>query len=237
MGLESNDTNTIDGLDQTWPLGKDPTLDGDNHIRLLKRVLKAIFPGESGNGFAEPIIATEDEINHLTGITYNVADKFEEIRIQASLMLQRLGGPNNLQMLMYNTQNFTVPLGWKRVVISENYLVVATTPQYAGTYQGTDEPTSLTHNHSQSTIRIAAVNLPKHSHQFSNTSVVNTSHGDKSNYNYYISTPSNNAYTDDIGPGWGSNDPIQLPNTNNHVWQPRVAGVQLIARDINLGAN
>ena len=235
MGIESGDVNTIDGLDQSWPLGNDPTIDGDNHIRLLKRVLKNVFSGEGGNGFAKPIIATEDEINHLSGVTYNIDQKFTDLKEEAMQLLLRLGGPNGLQMLMYNNQNFTVPLGWKRVPVSENYLVIASRPEYAGTFQGTDEPSSLTHNHSQTTIKIAAVNLPPHNHELTNTRVVNDEHGDRSNYDFIVSTAGYTLYTDSKGTGWGSNEPLQLPNTNDHKWEPRVAGVQLIARDVNLG--
>jgi hypothetical protein len=57
MGLETG--TTIAALDQIWPLGGDPESQGDDHIRLIKAVLKNIFPGAAGQGFATPITATE----------------------------------------------------------------------------------------------------------------------------------------------------------------------------------
>lgn len=43
MPLENS--NTIKGLDETWPSPDDPVDRGDDHIRLIKHVLKTMFPG------------------------------------------------------------------------------------------------------------------------------------------------------------------------------------------------
>jgi len=63
MPLEN--ASTIEQLDSTWPLGLDSSSRGDDHLRLLKAVLKAQFPGASGRGFSKPITVTEDELNAL----------------------------------------------------------------------------------------------------------------------------------------------------------------------------
>lgn len=63
MPLEN--ANTIEQLDSTWPLGLDSSSRGDDHLRLLKAVLKSQFPGASGRGFSKPITVTEDELNAL----------------------------------------------------------------------------------------------------------------------------------------------------------------------------
>ena len=63
MPLEN--ASTIEQLDSTWPLGLDSSSRGDDHLRLLKAVLKAQFPGASGRGFSKPITVTEDELNDL----------------------------------------------------------------------------------------------------------------------------------------------------------------------------
>jgi hypothetical protein len=47
----------------------DPVYRGPAHFWLIKTVLRHIFPGAGGNGFAKPITATEDEINYLSGLT------------------------------------------------------------------------------------------------------------------------------------------------------------------------
>lgn len=63
MPLEN--ASTIAQLDSTWPLGLDSSSRGDDHLRLLKAVLKAQFPGSGGNGFSKPITVSEDDLNAL----------------------------------------------------------------------------------------------------------------------------------------------------------------------------
>ena len=65
MPLEN--ATTISQLDQSWPLGLDPASRGDDHLRLLKAVLKAQFPGSGGHGFSKPITVSEDALNALPG--------------------------------------------------------------------------------------------------------------------------------------------------------------------------
>lgn len=74
MPLE-NATN-IAQLDATWPLGLDSASRGDDHLRLLKAVLKAQFPGAAGNGFSKPITITEDQLNGLPEKVDGLANKW-----------------------------------------------------------------------------------------------------------------------------------------------------------------
>ena len=62
-------STTLAGLDDTYPLGGDPKSQGDDHLRLIKSVLKAQFPGVNGDGYNIPITATEAELNGLHGFT------------------------------------------------------------------------------------------------------------------------------------------------------------------------
>lgn len=59
MPLE-NETQAsyIDDLNVNWPAGTDSPAFGDNHIRLIKKVLKQTFPNITG-----PITLTQDELN------------------------------------------------------------------------------------------------------------------------------------------------------------------------------
>lgn len=75
MPLEA--ASTIEGLFVLWPLGDDPVLEGDDHLRLIKAVLKAQFPGTAGQGFAIPITSTEAEINHLVGVTSGLQQQLD----------------------------------------------------------------------------------------------------------------------------------------------------------------
>ena len=67
MGLETG--STISSFITSNPTSSDPVNQGDDHLRLIKSVLKAQFPGAAGSGFATAITATEAEINALHGLT------------------------------------------------------------------------------------------------------------------------------------------------------------------------
>jgi hypothetical protein len=58
MGLEA--ATYITQLQEAWPLGGDLRREGDDHFRLLKRVLKNTFPDMDG-----PILATPQMLNEL----------------------------------------------------------------------------------------------------------------------------------------------------------------------------
>lgn len=58
--------NTIADLDEQWPNGNDGVDRGDDHIRMLKHVLKSTFPGPSpGNGFGVPLTVDPVLLNNL----------------------------------------------------------------------------------------------------------------------------------------------------------------------------
>ncbi len=77
MPLESG--TTISDLDKDWPLGSDTKSRGDDHLRLIKSVLKAQFPGASGNGYSSPITATEAELNSISGSTSNLQTQIDNL--------------------------------------------------------------------------------------------------------------------------------------------------------------
>ena len=67
MGLETG--STISSFITSNPTSSDPVNQGDDHLRLIKSILKAQFPGAAGLGFNTPITATEAELNALHGLT------------------------------------------------------------------------------------------------------------------------------------------------------------------------
>lgn len=77
MAVENADY--LSQLDATLPLFNDVVREGDNHIRLKKKVFKQTFPGENGNGFNTPILATEAELNYLQGVTSNIQGQLNAI--------------------------------------------------------------------------------------------------------------------------------------------------------------
>lgn len=70
MPLEN--ANTISQLDSRWPLGTDSATRGDDHLRLIKAVLKAQFPGRSGQGFEKPLTVDVDFLNDIPGKLFPV---------------------------------------------------------------------------------------------------------------------------------------------------------------------
>lgn len=72
---------TIKELNSSWPISNDPVLTADFekdvylHLQNIKNVLQLIFKGAAGAGFAIPITASEDSLNHLTGLTSNLNDQ------------------------------------------------------------------------------------------------------------------------------------------------------------------
>ena len=67
MGLETG--STISSFITSNPTSSDPVNQGDDHLRLIKSVLQAQFPGSGGLGYATAITTTEAELNALHGLT------------------------------------------------------------------------------------------------------------------------------------------------------------------------
>lgn len=84
-------TNTIAGLQTAQPAGGDPLSDSDNHHRQMKEVLKNIFRGVGGDGFATPILANEDEINFLQGVTSAIQTQLDAVTTLANTKINRDG--------------------------------------------------------------------------------------------------------------------------------------------------
>lgn len=102
MGLEV--ANSIEELDQTWPTGVDPVNKGDDHIRLVKDVLKKQFPGVGGNGFAVPIVALEADLN----ATLNSEGEFQaQINNIITNLLVPIG-----TVVAFAASFATIPTGW-----------------------------------------------------------------------------------------------------------------------------
>lgn len=79
MSLES--TTTIKGLVTTNPVAGDPVSQGDDHLRLIKAVLKNIFRSSDGLGFDAAITVSPSTINDLlttTAFTAAAASQAEQ---------------------------------------------------------------------------------------------------------------------------------------------------------------
>ena len=90
MGIEN--TTTIAGLVATNPPNSDPVYEGPEHFKLIKRVLKGIFPGSAGEGFAQPIVASEADLNASSGLSTAEATRGRTLATIITDIYSKLGG-------------------------------------------------------------------------------------------------------------------------------------------------
>lgn len=156
---------TISDLDETWPLGGDFTSRGDDHLRLIKSVLKTQFPGALGDGFDTVINATEDELNYLTGLTSNVQDQIDDLDVRVSANESNLRAPSGTVMVFYQPG---APLGWTQLVVLNDYMLRVVNTA-GGTSGGSQSPISanFTHTHTTADHALTIDEMPAHTHQYS----------------------------------------------------------------------
>lgn len=168
MGLEAG--TTIASLDVTWPLSGDYIQEGDNHLRLIKSVLKAQFPGAALGGFAVPITASEAEINYLSGVTSNIQAQINSLSSISGWVV-----PSGTVMLFFQA---APPTGWTQVAANDNHMlrIVSGT---GGGVGGTDSPISFStsHNHSTPDHVLTLAEIPAHNHSIASRSNNNGGNG------------------------------------------------------------
>lgn len=156
MPLE--DGSTISHLDQANPTSQDEIAFGDDHLRLIKKVLKQQFPGENGQGFNVPITATEQEINHLSGVKGNIQNQIDAIIVGGS---NTLNAPPGTTMLF--RQN-TPPIGWTKLTAQHNRMLrIVNTNVGEG---GNSDPTNwqTVHNHDTKDHALTVRQMARHAH-------------------------------------------------------------------------
>lgn len=70
MPLEN--ANTIAQLNVGWPQGGDSVMNGDDHIRLIKKVLQHQFVNKNGTPWSKPLKLDIDDLNNYLGKVYPV---------------------------------------------------------------------------------------------------------------------------------------------------------------------
>jgi len=90
---------TIAGLVITNPTTGDQVSQADDHLRLIKTVLKAQFPGAGSDGYNIPITATEVELNYVHGVTSAIQTQFNGVvPIGGIIMWNGITAPANWQI-------------------------------------------------------------------------------------------------------------------------------------------
>ena len=165
---------TIEELDSLWPLSGDFVIEGDDHLRLLKSVLKAQFPGIAGNGFAKAIVATEDELNYLDGATSNIQAQIDNITSDNNLF-----APAGTVLVFYQA---TPPLGWTQLTANDNSMLRVVSVG-GGTAGGLDDPIAhdFSHQHTTPSHTLTTGEMPAHSHTYNRPNNVATFDGQLTN--------------------------------------------------------
>ena len=130
----------INNLDKSWPLSQDGVNEGDNHLRLLKKVLQAQFPGSGGAGFNKAITATEDELNRLDGLSSNVQEQIDALLAWQNAAEDTFYAPQGTYILFGEAN---VAPGWTVTHYGDTRALVVIDPDNGGSpgwQGGVDDP-------------------------------------------------------------------------------------------------
>lgn len=142
MPLEN--ATTINQLDSQWPAGGDTADKGDDHIRLIKSVLKQTFPGPPpGNGFDTPVTVDPKLLNELATKLTNMETAIKNAHPVGDVILR-----------LDNTDPGTLYPGttWQRVTADACLSFADANGSNVGTTSGNNNPVVPVpaHNHSAS---------------------------------------------------------------------------------------
>lgn len=227
MPLES--ATSIESLDEAWPLSGDPANRGDDHLRLIKNVLKITFPGEGGNGFSEPITATEEELNFLTGLTGNVQNQFSAMDTRLDNLEAALSAPAGTRLAFHQA---AAPAGWTQVTdYTSNMLRVVS--GVGGGAGGTADPI-VAHKHTTGSHVLTLSQIPSHVHYALNGSTTNIGSGNYTsiydNYNEFLKR-NNSAPTSAQTSSVGSNEAHNHGDTGTS-YVPKYVDMIICQKDV-----
>ena len=153
MPLES--ANTIAQLDEQWPNGSDSVDRGDDHIRLIKSVIKKSFPGPAGNGFSTPLTVDPALLNAL-------AQTISDMKA-AITNAQAIG---NIIFRDDAVDPATLYPGTTWTLLTGDACIALATAQNVGQTSGNNNPIVPVQLHSHSAV-FAGIPLPPHNHDSS----------------------------------------------------------------------
>lgn len=162
MGLETG--TTISDLDESWPTAEDPVSQGDDHIRLIKQVLKDQFQGAGlglGDGLDAPVYASAMELNQTIGATANFQNQIDDINAQTFV-------PAGTVMIFGQAN---APDGWTALSsASGSYLRMVAGGSGGGSSAGAVDlkDANFAHKHIVGGHRLSSDEVPPHFHQMLN---------------------------------------------------------------------
>ena len=137
MPLEN--ATTISQLDEQWPNGSDSIDRGDDHIRLIKSVLKGAFPGPNGKGFSVPLTVDPTVLNALAATLKSIDEKITNAHAIGNIIFRD-----------DSVDPATLYPGTTWVLLSGDACIALATADNAGTLSGNNTP---------------IVPVPEHSHE------------------------------------------------------------------------
>lgn len=218
-------------LDESYPLGGDPIEKGDDHLRLIKAVLKAQFPGALGDGLNAPILSNETELNYLQGLTGNVQDQFDALGLRVDTLEGSLNAEPGTRMVFYQA---AAPTGWTQVTDHNDFMlrVVSTAGGGSG---GTDSPiinnkTVAAHSHTASSSVSGNHNHEslKGEYPSSNTGPYRTTHDNQADF---ILATQNTPDTGQTTDGGDHSHTINVDNSTVVAWEPKYLDIILAEKD------
>jgi len=219
MGLESG--SFISDLDDSWPEGGDGVNRGDDHIRLIKEILKIQFQGDGG-GFDAAIVANPVELNYSQNLTGNIQNQFDAIDLRIdgvesdiTSLTGELSAPTGTSMVFYDA---APPAGWELDQSIGNHMmrIVDGSIIGGGAKHNGDTPISNSHVHSTAGHVLTAAQMPAHTHIYSSTTFGSGSllAEDGDGHNIYFK------YTNTATGSAGSNSSHSHGNTGTDNWTP-----------------
>lgn len=240
-------------LDSARPPGNEPVGEGDDHLRMLKNVLKKQFTGGS-TGLTGPVTVTHTEMNYLSGLTQNVQAAFnnliatdiivdgrlDTLEFLAQGNLENLYAPTGTRMVFYQA---AAPTGWTKVPSLDDHMLVINNG-FGGQSGGTQTPVSLNIHHAHTTGDVSltsaqmpghAHSVPTHEHSTGGTTTGSGVHGIFEG-NILTSIAGNNGVAGNgeahnHGSTTGLNWTLGALNTNNNVWAPKYLNMILCSKD------
>ena len=151
MALET--ATYLNELVVTNPLSSDPRADGDDHIRLLKAVLKATFTNISGE-----VSASHTELNHVVGVTSSIQTQLNTLSSGKASM------PAGTTCLFYQA---AAPTGWTKITTQNDKALRVVSGSGGGTggsvaFTAAFASKSVTGTVGDTTLTIAQI--PPHAH-------------------------------------------------------------------------
>jgi len=168
---------TIEDLDTSLPDGDDDLTELNEHLQLIKDVLKKQFPGVTTNGFNTPILTTETELNFLVNTTSNLQAQLDILTPK----VVPIGG-----MMLYEGLLSAIPSSWQladgtngTINMNDLFPLGTNTEAEVGNLGGSASQVVVSHSHTMNHTHTGSVSTDgAHTHIFDNSTFQSSASGD-----------------------------------------------------------